>query len=302
MGNFNTRPKVIRRLLTGLCHYVYYIKDYKQNSYIIRASTVENKNYLRGSIYWLNKLHEYNLPISKILAEGINDEVPYIILSYISGDDLGNVYLSLTEQQKKILARKMVSIQRELEKIEIPYNNRYGYLFSFEDSNFKNSWIDVIKEHINRSKDRINNNAIFDVLYVHRVEELLVGYLDYLSKVKAIPFFDDATTKNVLIDNGLFAGIIDLDSICFGDKLYQVALTKMSLLSSNYDTHYIDYWIEELKLNEEEIKILDLYTLIFCVDFMSEIGMKFNKEEPIRPNKKKIKRLKELFENICSRL
>lgn len=48
------------------------------------------------------------------------------------------------------------------------------------------------------------------------------------------------------------------------------------------------------------MQILKLYTIIFCVDFMSEIGMKFNKEEKIKANEAKWKGLMNVTK-VCIR-
>jgi hypothetical protein len=111
-----------------------------------------------------------------------------------------------------------------------------------------------------------------------------------------LAFFDDATTKNVLISDGKLAGIIDLDWICFGDRLYVIALTTMSLLSMHVDLEYVDYWKKLENLNNMQETVLLFYILVFCVDFMSEKGMRFNKEETDKVNTDGIIFLENTFE------
>lgn len=91
-------------------------------------------------------------------------------------------------------------------------------------------------------------------------------------------FLDDTTTKNVLIDQGQLSGIVDVDTVCFGDPLLTPALTQMALLKSAFDTDYISFWAEALLLNLGGRRHLALYTAIFCVIFLSELGQQFNKE------------------------
>ena len=94
----------------------------------------------------------------------------------------------------------------------------------------------------------------------------------------AAPFLDDTTTKNVLISGGRLSGIVDVDVVCFGDRLFTPALTRMALLSRGYATDYIRYWCDELDLSGEQERILTLYTAHFCVGFLAELGQRFNKE------------------------
>ena len=106
------------------------------------------------------------------------------------------------------------------------------------------------------------------------------------------------TTKNVLIHKGKLSGLIDIDNVCFGDKLYVVALTNMALIDKGFNTNYIDYWTEELNITPDERHILDFYTLIFCLDFMSEKGMQFNKTAPMKISDAEILKLKNIFARL----
>ena len=65
----------------------------------------------------------------------------------------------------------------------------------------------------------------------------------------------------------------------FGDLLYFIGYNNMALLDMEVDTKYVDYMIQELKLNEFQKEIVLFYTLVFCVDFMSEKGQVFQGKE-----------------------
>ena len=116
--------------------------------------------------------------------------------------------------------------------------------------------------------------------------------------MKPTCFLDDITTKNVIINNGVLSGIVDVDSLAFGDSLLTVALTKVSLLSSGYDTEYTDYWTERLDLDTKQKKALDLYSAIFCLDFLSEEGQVFNKKKSTNVNSKRVNVLINLLNKI----
>lgn len=57
-----------------------------------------------------------------------------------------------------------------------------------------------------------------------------------------------------------------------------VALTRMALLAHQHDPAYIDYWCERLRLSAPQPQALDVYTAVFCVGFLSEIGQQFNQD------------------------
>lgn len=119
---------------------------------------------------------------------------------------------------------------------------------------------------------RIVAAGVADPRYVDRVEARLERHGAYLDAVAPTPFLDDTTTKNVLIADGRLSGIVDVDYLCFGDRLLTVALTRMSLLSRAWDTAYIKAWCAALPPPAAPPAILDLYTAICGVSFLAELG------------------------------
>ena len=94
------------------------------------------------------------------------------------------------------------------------------------------------------------------------------------------------------------SGIADIDEICYGDSSFVVGLTNMALLAMKTDTKYVECWLDEMGASEEERNVVALYTLLFCVDFMSEQGMKFDNGKSIPVDKKTI----EIFDNVFGQL
>lgn len=294
--NFNKYPEEIKRYEIGYVNYVYRI-CFGQDIFVVRINL--NKNIYTDTIYWLDKLIKIGVPVPKVMYKGMYDKYSYLILNYIDGDDLGNIYADLSAYEKREIARDIVNIQNIV--ATLPENRGYGYLTSYNDENYKNSWKEVIEEHLNRSSYRIKENMIFDYTKVDKVEKLLEKYDNYFASIKPIPFLDDISSKNVLIKQGKLTGIIDIDEVCFGDKLYYVALSNMALMGLGYDTKYIDYLMDEMKASELEREILTLYTLVFCVDFMSEKGMKF-KDEVVKVSENQIRHLNKIYEELYNKL
>lgn len=296
MKSFNKCPDDIKRFEMGYGNYVYETCVGKER-FVIRINSDENA--YKDTVYWLNKLKDLQIPIPKIIHKGKYDKVSYIILNYIPGDDLGNVYTDLSYKEKRDIAEAIVAIQNSV--ATLPQNCGYGYLTSYGDQNYKNSWKEVILEHLNRSRDRIVENGIFDGKKVDNIKKLLERYDFYFDSIKPVPFLDDLSTKNVLVYEGKLSGVIDIDWICFGDRIYYVGLTNMALKSMKCDTIYIDFLAEEMALNEIQREVLTLYTLIFCVDFMGEKGMRFN-DKIVKVNKNEIEMLNNIYEDLYNSL
>lgn len=294
--NFDKYPDEIKQFEIGYGNYVYRI-SLGQDKFVVRINT--DKDAYKDTVYWLDKLKDLELPVPKVIYKGLYDTYSYLVLNYIDGDDLGIVYPGLSDDEKRDIARDVVNIQNVV--ATLPQNRGYGYLASYEDEDYKCNWKEVIIRHLDRSRNRIKENKIFDHKKVDKIKDLLLRCDGYLSTIKPIPFLDDLSSKNVLINHGKLSGIIDFDWICFGDKLYYIALTNMALIGLGYNTNYIEFLLKEMEASEIERKILKLYTLVFCVDFMSEKGMRF-KNTIVDVNQNEIELLNRVYEELYSEL
>lgn len=296
---FGDFPVKIVRFTTGLCHSVYSV-EYPEKKYVFRIASEEHRNTLKWSLYWIKKIDHLNIPIPKIVVDGTHNEIPFVIFHHIPGKDLWDVYSELSLPQKREIVKGLVSAQKMIETL--PAHHGYGYLTSYEDESYKNTWKEAVLKHLGRSRKRMQENGVFDPAMVDVVEWKLEKYNKYFARIKPLPFLEDTSTKNVLIHEWKLSGIVDIDYLCFGDKLYIVALTNMALISTNANTDYIDFWKEELCVTPEQEKILDLYTLIYCLDFMSGIGMQFNKSEPLKSSEEEITKLKEIYFQLAEKV
>ena len=292
LGN---EPFSLERFSTGLCHYVYDVTPQAQQPFVLRMGCEETRDNLIGSVYWTGMLSPLKIPIPKILYKNFSGQFPYTILERIRGTDLGNVYTFLTPSQKQFIAEEIVHWQSEVRKL--PAAKGYGFGFTYEDRRLKSSWVEVIEDQITRAREWIVTHAICNVTHVDRVEDALASHKAYLMSVQAKPFLHDTTTKNVIISEGKLSGIVDIDDLCFGDSLFVVALTYMALLSREYETDYIKFWCNKLKLSNEQRKIMNFYTAIFCVTFMGEIGQKFNKDI-VEVDLNQVKRLENILDML----
>jgi len=120
---------------------------------------------------------------------------------------------------------------------------------------------------------------LVDVRHVERVSDRVQAFAPYLRAIEPHPFLDDLTTKNVLVHEGRLSGVVDTDCVCFGDPVFTVALTWMALLSQHLECDYIDYWREQLQLTGGQERALRLYTAVLCVNFLGELGQRFNQDE-----------------------
>lgn len=282
------------RFPTGNCHFVFDVTTESGNCFVLRIARPENKQLLENLIYWTKFLKSANIPLPKIVAANLETNYPFLILERLPGKDLWEVYKTLSSLEKRNLAFELNNLQEIVGNF--PKAKHFGFLDSYNVKSGCKEWSEVVLSNLARSRRRIENSIFFDTKLVDRVEKKMPQYENYFAEIKAIPFFDDITTKNVIVNNGKLSGIVDVDWLCFGDRIFTVALTQTSLLIENCDVDYINYWCDAMKLNELQRKVLNFYSAVFCVDLMSEIGQKFNKEVPLTADNKKIERFFQVFD------
>jgi aminoglycoside phosphotransferase len=298
----NLSQKVVsaERFSTGHCHFVFDVETESGKNIVIRIAQSENRHLLESAVYWNDLLRPKGVPLPKILAMELTAELPYLIVERLPGKDLWQVYGELSKSEKKTLAIEMTGLQTIA--ATLPQAKCFGYLESYNDDSGCRTWFEVLLKYLERSRSRMKSTGFFDPEIVDRVEKIARSHESYFSKIEPIPFFDDITTKNVIVNNGKLSGIVDVDWMCFGDNIQTVALTQTALLTSGCETDYIEYWSEAMNLDDAQKKVLNLYSAMSCVDFMSEIGQTFNKEEPLKADNNKVKKLFEILDDLLSAL
>jgi Ser/Thr protein kinase RdoA (MazF antagonist) len=295
-AHVNVKAHSMRRLPTGLAHYVYEIMT-DDAPVIVRMADPAVENGIPGGVYWHGRLKELGVPVPEMYGHDLEAEFPYMVLERLPGSDLGAVYPDLTAEQKRTLAHEIAAIQDRVGTL--PHADHFGYLDSYDNpTSPAKSWNQLMADGLNRAEKMIREGGVFDPEIVARVRAAAAPRESYFSSVQPAPFLDDTTTKNVIIHNGALSGIVDTDNVCFGDRLDVLALTNTAVLSRGWEPDYIDYWAEAWELGAAERKLVDLYTAMHGVYFMGEIGQKWNKDEPLEADETYIERLREVVEGL----
>jgi len=293
----------VDRFSTGACHFVYDVTTESHQTFVVRIAKSENKEFLTGAMYWHKLLKPKGVPLPNILysdIEAVTSPFPYMIIERLAGQDLGIVYPQLSKDEKKVLAGEVSRIQETAGTL--PFGKGFGFVGSYESGSFLKAWIDVLYSSLARSRKRIQAIGAVDSRHVDRVAEKIAKYGGYFSQVKPKCFLDDTTTRNVIVHNGKLSGIVDVDFACFGDNLFPIALTRMSLLNTGFDLDYIDFWCDVADVTEEQRDVLQFYTALFCVDFMGELGQTFNKESSQSVKAEDIQRLSNILDVLLNQV
>lgn len=293
------RVVLVKRFPTGLMHYVYDVTTEGGEKFVARLTRPENHSYFTSALFWYTLLKEKHVPVPTIYFSEVDSTkfgFPVIIMQRLSGKDLGDVYQTLSIHQKKELAHQMSHIQHAIS--ELPQGKGFGYAKDYDDPNLREKWVDVLYANLDRSSKRLQKVGIADEGLNNKVRNAVNGHSHYFSTIKPECFLDDTTTKNVIIDkHGKLSGIVDFDSMAFGDPLYTLGLTKTSLLLKGYNTDYTDLWEEERKVSVDQRHGIKIYTAIFGLDILSEMGQSFNQDAPIAIDNSNFNRLKSIIKS-----
>jgi aminoglycoside phosphotransferase (APT) family kinase protein len=293
----------VDRFPTGNHHFVYAVYTDHDEWVVARLARPDQRKFLEGAVYWSNLLRPKGIPLPALLANGLEKSecpFPWLILERIPGADLGDIYDDLSHDDKKKLVKEIVRLQQIV--AQLPPGPGYGYLTAYESKPPHAKWSETVKASLDRSRDRIRQAKIVEEVYVDMIEREMESIQSYFDSIKAVPFLHDTTTKNVIVHEKRLSGIVDVDTLCFGDPLLTVALTRTALWSEGKDLDYIEYWADLLQLHDKQKRALDFYTAQCVVDFMSECGQTFNRDKPEKVNAKWLAQLKTMHGELLTSL
>jgi aminoglycoside phosphotransferase len=262
----------VRRFTTGSSHFVFEVTFADRWPVVIRIAQKSNGGAMAGAARLTRLLRPLGVPLPGIMAEGLEQGFPYLVLERLPGTDLGHVITALSEFTLTQIAARVAEAQAITSGTRSA--GRYGYAVEPEAAPYE-AWARVIDAALNRSRTRIAEAGLFDLEPVERIAELIADMRPRLDALPSIPFLHDTTTKNVIVESdGSFSGIIDVDDLCFGDPRYVVALTWAATVAFGGPSSYAKGWMHIASFKDDAI--FRMYIALFIVDFMSEHGQTCN--------------------------
>ncbi|MEM7221436.1 MAG: aminoglycoside phosphotransferase family protein [Pseudomonadota bacterium] len=288
---------LVSRFPTGLRHFVFQVASAQGKRIVVRVSRREDVSVVRDSIYWSDMLRPLEIPLPELLyadATMSRHPYPFVILERLPGRDLEFVIGDLSREALGRLVRRLSDLQTIV--AELPLGQGYGFAARLEGPFAHDSWNDSIAGSLARCRKQIRSASILSERYADRVEAVSERLVDYFAEVPPVPFLHDITTKNVIVHDAHLSGIVDVDDLCFGDPLFLIGLIRVALLANDHNLEYADAWLDVLRPDRNQREALDFYTALFCLDFMAELGHRFNRAEPAPVEIAYIEHLKSFFD------
>lgn len=278
-GRYGTVASVTR-FPTGLCHHVFDVDLGAQGRVVVRVADPEQRRLLLGALAWSARLRPLGVPLPEVLDHDVraSTPMPFLVLERLAGTDLGLVHDDLPVGDRRAIALAVVEVQAAVRSLGP--GGGYGHSADPQAAPPHRSWADVVEANLRRSGERLRT-APAPLRRLHdRVVQVVADRRPDLDAVPPLPFLDDLTTKNVLVDLGRLSGVVDVDVVCFGDPLATPALTRASLAAAGSSSDYVEAWLDALSPDARGRAAFDLLTAVFCLDIAGEHGTVFNRDEP----------------------
>jgi aminoglycoside phosphotransferase (APT) family kinase protein len=187
----------------------------------------------------LEILADLGLPVPKVLLE----EPGALVLEKIPGTDLRFVLPTLTDAQVATIAKSVAAYQRTVMET-LPPGSGFG-------------WVGIGAKGPHPTWKAALG---FESQHDPRLLEAAKTLDDYLSNGAPTCHLDDITGKNVLIEKGALAGLVDFDVVCYGDPHFWLGLTCAGVLTD---------------CGKKELRYTDALTDAFGVDVLGRRAVAF---------------------------
>lgn len=173
--------------------------------------TKQNKQEL--VVNYMNSALEIGVRCPKVFDFGYleNDNLIYIITSYIEGESAHDIVKELSNEQKYKVGYELGSDIKKLHTIDVDIP--------------KVDWERKKMEPLERNLAKYNEHKNYSFIKLDvEIEKTLLEYISdnkYLLKNRDITLIhNDVHDGNIIINNGEYAGLIDFNEIMYGDKYF----------------------------------------------------------------------------------
>ncbi|MEL7421416.1 MAG: aminoglycoside phosphotransferase family protein [Bacteroidota bacterium] len=266
-------PQAIIRKTIGICNEVYELQ-FADKSYILRMN--REKEWIYGTHKFLPLFQELGIKVPSIIAEDYSkSSYPfcYQIQTKIAGQDLAIVFPELSPAELKAIAKEVSNIFDKFNAL--PYRKSFGGLTGMNEGQ-EESQLAIIKERVRTIRERNQSSNVLGEEVLQILDQLLTDYQPYFQSVRPKLYFDDLNSKNVMIHNGRFNGIVDLDFLTKGDYLEGIG----GIIAAWYGTAAGEIYINAIftyqRLDEFQQKVARAYGILHLILWTSEEGIRFN--------------------------
>jgi predicted O-linked N-acetylglucosamine transferase (SPINDLY family)/aminoglycoside phosphotransferase (APT) family kinase protein len=214
----------------------------------------------------LGALRGLGLPVQRVLGAGpTSNGGSFIILDWLPGRDLVRELPRLDQKSMAEIARTVTDFQKRIGTL--PLGRGFGWA-SIGGKAAAAAWSDLFGPQ--STEDPPAADGSLDRLRA-RLRAVRRSVEPYFATVKPVCFLDDLTIKNVLVEGGQVCGIIDVDSVCYGDPLMSAGTT-IALIAADSDAAARLYGEELLRCwepDQDARRAVGFYAALWAVGMLN---------------------------------
>ena len=272
-NEFGAEPELIERMTTGICNEVYTV-TIGGREYIFRLNS--EPRFMLGSHNHIPLFKSKGIRVPEILAEDLSKKVlplAWQVQNKIPGRDITNVIETLTDDQLRSIGGEVANVFRQLSNV--PNNGKFGVLWG-DDRDLVDSWSAEVARVTKVVIGWGRQSGVLDAKIEKVLTWLNTEYKSYFDRVRPYTYYGDICAKNVMVHNGQFSGLVDLDAIAQGDPLEAIGRIKASWYGTRHGKVYSEAVMDSLGLPEPQRKLVTMYALLNRAFWTLENGHQFN--------------------------
>ncbi len=272
-NEFGDTPGLILRMNKGICNAVYSASVCGRDL-VFRLNA--EPRYMLGSHDHIPLFRSKGIHVPEIVAEDLTrSKLPlaYQVQTQIPGNDIGDVIAKLNDDELHGIAAEVASVFKRLSAV--PNNGKFGVMWG-DDRDLVDSWSAEVGRVTNVVLDWGRKTGVLDENIENTLMWINSEFKGYFDRVRPLTYFGDISSNNVMIFEGRFAGLVDLDSLAQGDPLEAVGRIKASWYGTPYGKVYSESVMDSLGLTASQRQIVAMYALLDRAFRTLENGVKFN--------------------------
>jgi aminoglycoside phosphotransferase (APT) family kinase protein len=224
----------------------------------------------------LNVLRALGLPVQTVHAQGATPAGgEFVVLDWLPGRDLYFVFPELDARQAERIAETVTAIQRRVAE-QLPAAPGGGFGWAAIGAPGPHArWTEVFGAPVPAAVHAATLERT-DATPIDRFRARLglarASLETYFDTLRPVCFLDDLTIKNVLVDGGELSGLIDLDTVCYGDPLLVLGATLAHIDSEvgEYGRAYAAALLRCWAPEGEQRRATGFYASLWVIGFLTQ--------------------------------
>ncbi|MBX2815650.1 MAG: aminoglycoside phosphotransferase family protein [Saprospiraceae bacterium] len=292
---FKSAPREILHKTIGLCNEVYELR-FDASACILRMNAQKDQIY--GTHLHLPLFQQLQIRTPEIIAEDYSKvDFPfcYQVQTKLEGQDLGLVIDGLEDGQLTAIAESVSTVLRKFNALpkDATFLKQKGLPYSFD--------VDIWKRVVERKNNLTETNQKVGILneeVLNIYDAIIDDHQEYFRQVKPGLFYDDINYKNVMVHEGRFNGIVDLDFLSIGDYVDAIGAMQACWFGQEAGGFYVSEMVRLLQLTPKEAEMVHVYAILHLILWSMEEGRQFNSNSSAEINWGKVREKRDKILNL----